>query len=256
MFTEQISRRQEEILNILNTQKYITVNNLSEILNVSHSTIRRDIKILEKRGIVNSFHGGIALKEDYGTFSERKVRYPEEKQRIGTYCAGLVNSGEIIYIGGGSTCNEFARALAKRTDIEQVAVITCAFNIARYFIKHPGFKVIMAGGELIDEDESMTSKITIDAVKQFNFNKAFIGCSGVNVKQGIMYPNLALNELKKIVIDNSKYVILMIDHSKIGKISAVSAYPINRANLIVTDNGVQAREIEELRSTGIDLKIV
>ncbi len=257
MVNKFIMKRQDEVLSFISSQKYTTVNDICKKLNLSPSTVRRDIKVLEEQRKITLFHGGVAINENYGTFTERRTHNVEEKRVIGEYAAKLVTNGDVIYIGGGSTTYEFALSLASRVDFKRITVITCAFNIASCFINNENIRTIIAGGELIAMDESMTSKLTIDAVKQFNFTKAFIGCRAVNAQQGLMCPRLDLNELKKVVVSNTKDVILMCDHTKIGRISALNTCPLSDLRILITDKKAKNNSaLSELIDRGLEVVLV
>lgn len=235
MNSSLISIRQEEIYNFISKSNVVTIQEISEALNLSQSTIRRDLKALEDDNRIISFHGGVSVNTGYGTFSERTSKNISEKRKIAKAASDLIENNDFIYIGGGSTTYEFANTLSKRTNLNGVTVVCSAMNISRCFISNKSFKVIVPGGVLESEDESMHSQMTIDIIRNFNFTKAFVGTQAVNAKKGYTIPRLNLGELKEVVQENSEQLIILCDHTKIGKTSAYKVCDIEKVSTIITD---------------------
>jgi DeoR/GlpR family transcriptional regulator of sugar metabolism len=254
MNSSLISMRQEEIYHFIARSNVVTIQEISEVLHISQSTIRRDIKILEEGNRIVSFHGGVSANTGYGSFSERSSKNIAEKRKIGAAAAAVADHHDFIYVGGGSTTFEFARALTRRVSLRGVTIVCSAMNIARPFIGNDAFKVIVPGGEIRSEDESMTSKITVDTLRNFNFTKAFVGSQAINVKNGYTIPRFDLNEVKMVVAENSKQLILLCDHTKIGKVNPYKVCDISGVGMLITDiyreNEAELRAIED-RGTAV-----
>lgn len=249
-----ISIRQEEIYNYIAQCNIATIQDISRALHISQSTIRRDLKMLEEQHRITSFHGGVAVSSGYGTFAERTTKNISEKQEIGLKGTELVENNDVIYIGGGSSTYEFAVALSRRNDFVNVSVVTSAMNIAKCFVHNKVFKVIIPGGEFEAEDESMTSKITIDFLKNFNFNKAFVGSQALSARCGYTIPQYKLSEMKKVVVEHSKTLVLLCDHTKIGKVSPYNVCGINKIDILVTDHCEENKEeLGQMAAEGVKI---
>ncbi len=252
-----ISLRQEEIYNYIAQCNIVTIEDISKALHISQSTIRRDLKLLEEQRRITSFHGGVSVNSGYGTFVERTTRNISEKQAIARPAVAMVEAGDVIYVGGGSSTYEFAISLARKNDLANVSIVTSAMNIAKCFVHNKIFKVIVPGGGFEAEDESMTSKITMDILRNFNFDKAFVGSQAVNAQQGYTIPNYKLSELKKVVVAHAKRLILLCDHSKIGKISPYTVCGIRKVDILITDQcSKNAAEIRNIKQAGVEVVCV
>lgn len=250
---ELIQLRQNEIYEYIKDRNLTTIQDISEALHMSQSTVRRDLKKLEMEQKVVSFHGGVSAQVGDAPFTERKVRHAKEKEAVGRRAALLVEPGDMIYIGGGSSTYAFASALSRRADLENVTVVTAAMNIANCFTENSCFQVIVPGGVLKTFDESMTSQMTLDGLCAFNFRKAFLGVQGLTVERGYTLPTIGLAELKKTVIAHTDRVILLCDYTKLGKVGSYNICPVSRVNTVVTDRqGRDAGEQEEIRSAGVE----
>lgn len=245
--------RQSEIYEYIKGRSLTTIQNISEALRISQSTVRRDLKKLEEERKIVSFHGGVSAQVGDDPFPERKVRHPKEKEAVGVRAAQLVAPGELLYIGGGSSTYAFASALARRTDLKDVTVITAAMNIGNCFLENPGFQVIVPGGVLRTFDESMTSQMTIDGLSAFNFRRAFLGVQGLTVERGYTLPTIQLAELKKAVIAHTEQVVLLCDHTKIGLVGSYNICPAARIDTVVTDKqSAEADERKKIARAGVE----
>lgn len=252
MNSDFISVRKDEIYNYVAMVGMATIQDISLALNISESTIRRDLKELEKEYKITSFHGGVSVNSGYDTFAARTIKNISQKKAIAAAAASLMKSHDVIYIGGGSTTFEFATALSLKKDLHNVSVITAAMNIAKCFVKNKNFKVIISGGEVESEDESMTSKYTTDFISGFNFDKSFIGSQAVSVQQGYTMPKYKLSELKKVVVQHSKELVLLVDHSKVGKVDSFNVCDISKVSTIVTNAYPEnEEELSKMESRGV-----
>ena len=114
-------------------------------------------------------------------------------------------------------------------------MVTAAVNVACAFEGMRNFTVVLTGGVFEKSDESMKSPITIEFLSAFNFTKAFLGVQGLTVERGYTLPRMELAELKKAVIARTDQVILLGDHTKIGKVGSFSICPASRVGIFVTD---------------------
>lgn len=244
--------RQEEIYNYIAKSNVVTIQEISRALNISQSTIRRDLRALEDDKRIISFHGGVSVSTGYGTFSERTSKNIDAKRSIAYAAANIVESNDFIYIGGGSTTYEFAEILSQRKNLGNVTIVCSAMNIARCFVGGGVFKIIVPGGELVAEDESMASQMTIDILRSYNFTKSFVGTQAVNTKNGYTLPKYDLCRLKQTVEEHSRELILLCDHTKIGNISAYKVCDIDKINILITDTSPENEdELEKIESSGV-----
>ncbi len=254
MKNDLITARQQAIYEYVSNRNFSVINEISSALDIKPSTVRRDVKKLEQQRRVVSFHGGVSVDTGYEKYEFRTLKYAELKKKIGHRAAQMVKPHDAIYIGGGSTAYEFARALSARDDLRHVLVVASSVTTAALFFQKNCFTVMIPGGELNTLNESQTSVVALDFVRGFYFKKAFVGTQGIDANVGYTNPMFELNELKKVVIAQSKEVILMCDHSKIGKADAFIACPTSEIDTIVTDQNEKVRpKLEELRAMGTEI---
>jgi len=230
----------------------VTVLKLSSILNVSPSTIRRDLKILERGGTIGKFHGGASSYTSRNLFSKRELLNREEKKLIGIAAAKLIKNGTTIILDAGTTVAQIAKNLNYRKDL---TVVTTAVNIARLLQEKPDFKVLLTGGLLSLEADSLIGVLAKQAFDHINADIAFLGCEGISIDSGIMYPDLDIVEIKRAMVNSAKETVLVADHSKFNRISLTSAFPVTAMDKVITDDKLSREYIKALESKGVEVII-
>lgn len=229
MLTEE---RHSIILDIVNSQKSITVSELCEVLKTSESTIRRDLNMMAERGLLNKVHGGAIALNDTMEFVEHNVEeksklYIEEKSAIARYAASLIEDGDFVYIDAGTTTEKMIDFLPDRN----VTFVTNGFIHAKKLAKR-GFKVLIPGGEIKSVTEAIVGAECILALQKYNFTKCFIGVNGISIKAGFTTPDGNEAAVKSAVTANSQHVYVLADHSKFDKISSVTFMPLSEGTII------------------------
>lgn len=226
--------RHSVILQLLQERKAVTVTEFTKILGISESTIRRDLNTLAGMGKINKVHGGATvIEEERKTIeenvAEKEVKNVEEKNKIVKYAAGLIRNDDFIYLDAGTTTGKLIDCI-KRT--KAVFVTNGIFHAKR--LTQKGIKVFLLGGELKLSTEAMIGMTALDALKQYNFTKAFLGANGIHEQYGFTTPDPAEAMIKKEVMNRSFMRCVLADSSKFGQISSVSFGNLSQA-CIVTD---------------------
>ena len=202
--------------------------------------------------MVGRFHGGVATHIPRALFSERELENKEEKRIIGIAAAELIKNGDTIILDAGTTVAQIAKNLGHKRN---VSVVTTTINIAHLLQEKPGFKVILTGGLLSGETDSLLGVLAKQAFDRINADKAFLGCEGISIEAGLMYPDLEIAEIKRAIIDSAKEVILVADHTKFDKVSLSSAVPVKAVDKVVTDDKLPQKYIEALEAKGVKVII-
>ncbi len=246
--------RHEKIAAILARKGYRSVAELSEDLGVSEMTIRRDLEKLEQKGLIKRTYGGAytgqeIIEVDYRV---RETIRQQEKEIIGKKASSLIQPGESIFIDTGSTAAFLASAI---DDTKRITVVTNSLVVAQTLETRTNVETIVLGGKIHRATHSLTGHLAEDAVKQFKFTKAFIGVSGINLNEGLAQSTLEEIQVKKLVIANSRQVIVLADSSKFNKDVLVIFSDFSRVDTIITDNGVQRDDVDILNEKGIKVII-
>lgn len=201
MLTEQ---RHKLLLELVNKKKSITVTEAKEVLNVSESTIRRDIIALHNAGkLTKVFGGAIALEETVITeepsVDQRVEKNKDEKSIIAEYAASLVEQGDFVYIDAGTTTGYMLGYLNNSKSVFVTNAVTHAKKLALQ-----GNKVILIEGELKGSTEALVGGYAAASLKKFHFTKGFFGTNGLTKKAGFTTPDTSEALVKNKAMEQCK----------------------------------------------------
>ncbi|KAA2213980.1 DeoR/GlpR family DNA-binding transcription regulator [Teichococcus oryzae] len=248
------AERQNLIVSRLTGRGVLSINELVELLGVSHMTVRRDIQLLERQGRVMSVAGGIRLPEkivNEPSHLAKAVLAHAEKAAIGRLAAAMIEPGAVIYLDAGTTTLEIARLIAGRGDI---AVVTNDFVIAALLSRESRCRLYHTGGQVERENQSCVGEPAADAIRRFNFDIAFISTSSFGMR-GVSTPSENKVAVKRAIAQSASRSILVTDSSKYGRIGTFNAVPLEALSAIVTDPGLPDTVRAAIRQRGIALHI-
>ena len=224
--------RHQKILSELEKHEIAYVNDLSEILEISASTIRRDLNTLSEDGQIVLLRGG-AVKLKTGSFDlpiqAKQLLNIEKKERIAKYAASLVKDGDVIYIDSGTT----PLMMMKYLKDKKITVVTSNTQVLEMLVE-TDITCIILGGEITKNLGSIVGPITEKLLSTMFFDKSFLGASGFSLNGGINTPDVREATKKDIVRNNSKVTYVLVDSSKMNKTSFCKAFNIDQA-IIITD---------------------
>ena len=245
--------RKRKISQFIKENKKATVAELTDLFGVSESTIRRDLEELDEQGVIQRAHGGAVVVERAAPeppIIQRIAENEEAKRRIGRAAAQLVQDGETVFLGSGTTTLEVARNLVDKSNL---TVITNALNIANLFAGKPNMTVIVVGGLLRHSELSMIGHITDQVLKELRADKVIMGMRAVSIEEGLTNDYLPETMTDRAIINFSSEVILVTDHTKFGKVSTAHVAPVERVTTLVTDAEADPAFLSSLREMGIQV---
>ena len=232
MLTEE---RYQLILQILNDRKAVTVSELSQQLDISESTIRRDLNALaEMRKLNKVFGGATALNENSGIFetnvANRAVSMNEEKTAIGRYAATLIGDDDFVFIDAGTTTLRMIDFLSN----SKATFVTNGIIHGQMLIQK-GLNAYMLGGRIKPLTEAVIGTMGVKSLENMNFTKAFMGTNGIDLSAGFTTPDIEEAKLKEAAISHSYRTYFLADHSKFSKVCAVTFAPLKIGSIITDD---------------------
>lgn len=247
--------RHQTILSLLENKGSVSVTDLVTQFEVSEMTIRRDLDVLEKRGLLRRVHGGAVIDRGRSfepPFLSRSNTQSEAKRRIGELAAGLVRSGESIALDVGTTTLEVARSLA---DKQNLTIITPCFQIAALLCENPDIRLILTGGILRHGELSMVGHLAERAFREFYTDRLFLGAAGVDFEAGLTEYNLEDTLVKQAMVRSAKQTILVADASKFNQVAFTAIAPLQVVDTVVTDSAVDAEVVRMLEDLNIDVLV-
>jgi DeoR family transcriptional regulator of aga operon len=252
-----IDERRRRICDLLRAQGRVTVEELSRRFNTSVVTIRHDLTALESAGALTRSRGGALLRQendDLPIVIKETLHHPE-KTRIAEAAAGLIRDGETIVIDSGTTTAEIARQIRK-LGLKSINVITNALNIAMLLAEVPGVRLIMLGGVLRPESNSLSGYMAEAAIANLHADRLFLGADGVDPEIGLMTPHLAEAQLNARMIQISRQVIAVADSSKLLRRNVSVIARVEQLHMLITDSNARADVVTDLRARGVEVKLV
>jgi DeoR/GlpR family transcriptional regulator of sugar metabolism len=249
------NQRRDKILELLQEDGSAKVMKLSKLFKVSEVTIRQDLERLESEGLIIREHGGAYLKNveaNVKSFTLLNQDNLEKKQMIGRKAAELIETGDVIILDSGSTTTEIARNLLSRKGI---TVITNALNIAMMLGAEPGIEVIVTGGEFKPPTLSLTGQKAASFFEDIHVDKLFLATAGISLRSGLTYPSISDIVVKKAMIDAANVTYLVADSTKIGKNAFASLGALSLIDYIITDAGVDEKDVQILKENEIEFII-
>lgn len=247
------TERQQRIAQFIRERRRATVAELSERFGVSQATIRRDLEKLDRRGEIRRAHGGAVALERAAPeppVVQRMSECEEEKRKIGQAAARLIQDGETIFLGSGTTTLEVARNLGDKKDL---TVITNALTIANQLADNRNITLIITGGLFRHSELSMIGYICEQALRELRADKVIMGMRAISIEEGLTNDDLSETMTDRAIIQFAPEVILVADHSKFGTVSTALVAPVSAVHKLVTDDKAPRDMVAKLRELGIDV---
>jgi len=245
--------REEEIIAIVSEKKKIQVNELSNRLNVSKVTIRKDLDKLEQRGIIHRQHG-FALINNFDDLNYRLSKHYDLKRKIAIEAAKQVADGETVMIESGSTCALLAEELAFHK--QDVTIITNSCFIASYVRKSETIKIILLGGDYQKDSQVNVGPLLKQSVKNFFVDKLFVGIDGFDQTRGFTGSNMARSDASRCLANCAEKTIILTDSSKFTNKGIISVLSFTEVAEVYTDNGLSEPHHLFLHENGIKVTLI
>ncbi len=233
--------RQTKIANIIRQQNRATVNELAQALNISKETIRRDLTVLAKSGVVQKFHGGAFLPGagPEGPFRQRMGENVFAKALIAAKAPQLVSPGETLLIDTGSTSVYFAEKLA---EIPNLTIITNSAEIARTIsLCDNNSHIFLLGGEFNGGNLQTVGTLVISQIQFFRAHHAILTVGAIDEATGIMDFAIEEAQIAQAMIKQAESVTIIADASKFQKIASFKVCGLEEITNLVCDQPPPAK---------------
>lgn len=243
--------RFDKIVHLVGERGIVTVDELCKSLNASKATVRRDLLELDEAKMLTRTHGGAiavnkSLTEEVPIYLRTHMR-KEEKERIAAVAVGLINDGETIYIGAGTTARALARHLV---DFHRLTVLTNDIEVASVVARTDN-SLIVVGGELKKSSFTLLGIFAESVLSELHVDSSFMAVDAVDLKNGFMDFGMDEVSVKRIVIKNSKKNVMMCDSSKFKNSAFISICPISGADVVITNSDLEQEKVNTIQNEGV-----
>ena len=233
--------RQKKILDYLNKNRKATTKELSQLLDVSTTTIRTDLNQMDRENLITKTHGG-------AVYNDRSLDNIELTGRA----IILIKNHMCIYLDASSTCYTLGMKLSGFT---KLTVITNGINLAMALKDIPGITVILTGGIVTSVSSSIEGLLGEDLLKKIHTDIAFVSARGFSVENGLTDFSIYEADLKRRCVKSSAKTIALIDHTKFNTTSISSYASLDDLNMVITDFGLSENTKDIYEKAGVNLVI-
>jgi DeoR/GlpR family transcriptional regulator of sugar metabolism len=244
--------RRNRLLELIRMRHFASLPELAEQLEVSESTIRRDLEQLEEAGSARRIHGGVlytGLTPKIPHF-ESSQRTREQKQAIAQRAVELIEDGETVLLDAGSTTYELARLLVGRS----LHIVTNSLPVANLFASDTNSDLVLIGGNICPRTGVCQGPYAQELLSKLRVRKTILSVAAINA-EGFFNNNLLLVETERAMMRAADEVILVVDSSKFGHQSLTHLCPLADVDYVVTDAGISPEWQEQIEAAGVKLLV-
>lgn len=249
------SERRLQIVDEIHGSGVVRAEHLAERFGVSLETVRRDLRDLERQGLLQRVYGG-ATSSDFRAaeenFEQRCLLHQDRKREIAAAAVALVEPDETIFIDVGTTCLEFARSLPSDWSGR---VLTNSLLVAVELAARPAVEVLVTGGQVRGGDMTCSGPFGAALHEFFYVARAFVGAGGVHPEAGLTDYHLGEGSLRRLWLERAVTFYVLSDSSKLGVIAPFQVAATQALTAVITDCAERGEIIEELRERGTDVII-
>lgn len=245
--------RHQKIVEYVKEHGIAQIKELADYLEVSDATVRRDLDDLDAQGVLMRTHGGAVRKNDNTSSFERQHKekmmiMPDEKKQIARLAASFVQEGDTILLDSGTTSFYLAHELS---EIPNLTIITYDLFIGGNLTLHPTSTMIVTGGvRRQGYNNVLLGSMVEDYIRSIRVDKAFLGADAIDFDFGISNTNMPEANVKKLLVQAGKQVILIADHSKLNRIALIKVCDLSDVDVIIMDRSVSANSLDKLKEKG------
>lgn len=250
-----ITDRHQLILKKLQENGRVDIQELSDLLQVSGVTIRKDLKVLEEKNLLFRTKGGGSTQNPYTIerpIDEKEFIRSEEKKKIAKAALSIIGENDSIIIGSGTTVFELARALypAKR-----LTVITPALKVALELCNRPFVDVLQIGGLIHQSSSSAAGSFAERLLDEISCGVLFIGVDGIDLEFGLSITNLAEASLNTKMLALAQTKVILADSSKFNRRGIGRIGSLDQVDYVITDSSVSPETVQEVSDKGVKVII-
>ena len=243
--------RQKRIEDYLQQVEFASLEDLSEQVDASVSTVRRDVTALEVLGIIRRTHGGariVSPRTDEFVFNARDTHQLSEKEAIGRVCADLINPHQSIIMEAGTTVFHVARHLVDKP----IQIITNSLPVANLFTSSNRTEVVVSGGVIYPRLGVLVGPQAVETFSKIKADVAVMSAGGITL-EGITNSHGLLIDIPRAIINAVQQVIFCLDHTKFNRQSILPLCGLEDIDVVVTDSQAPPETIAALRARGVEV---
>ncbi len=247
--------REKQIFDLLCEHGDLSIQQLSQLLEVSPSSVRRDLNEMSEHRFIQRTHGGATLS-NVVSYNPLPIHKPPvlvaEARAIAHQALQLIERGDVIGMSGGRICTELALHMRL---LEGITVVTNAVNIAAELVALPGIQVMLTGGNLDPRSFELIGKAPAMVLEGVRLHKFFVGADGITVEHGLTNHSEAVALVAREFIKHSDQTILLADSSKFTRSNLTKVADVSEISTMVTSDYTSSAVIQQFETAGIQCQV-
>lgn len=246
-------QRRDQLLELIRKKGFASLPELAEALDVSESTVRRDLEQLEELGSAKRTHGGVfytGREPRLPHFVDRQSNQWDKKKLIGQRAADLVEDGDTLLLDGGTTTYEVAQRLVGRS----IQVVTNSLPVANLFLTSPTTDVVLVGGYIHSRTGVTIGPYADEMIARLNVRRTILSVAAIN-NEGYYNSNLLLVETERAMMRAADEVIVVADSTKFGYRSLARLADLSEVQRLVVDNEITQDWRSKMVAAGVNVII-
>ncbi len=231
-------------------RQQVSVSDICEMFGISEATARRDLDQLASTGSIQRVHGGAVANNEAPPeppVLQRSSWQQSEKQRIGALAATLIDPGDTVFISSGTTSLVVAQALRERNDLTIVTNSLPVMNI----MADSGNAMIALGGMLRASESSFIGHLAVQGLAELRISKIIFGIRGIDVVHGLTNDYLPETVTDRAILSAGRHVIVVADHTKLGRTAPAFVAPLSAMHTLVTDHAANTTIVDAIADIGV-----
>ncbi len=254
MYAEE---RQQAMAQLVTEHGRLSVAAIAEQFDVTTETVRRDLSVLERMGLLRRVHGGAVPASSLAVIEsglgERDQANTAQKELVAKAALEqLPPPGGTVLLDAGSTTGRFASLLPRD---HRLTVITHAVPIAARLAVHPQIELHLLPGRVRTTTQAAVGADTVTALHHLRVDVAFLGTNGITVEHGLSTPDHDEAAAKRAMVGAARRVVCLTDASKVGSEAAIRFAALEEVDVVVTDSGIDAESRKAFEAAGPEVVI-
>ncbi|HYH05152.1 MAG TPA: DeoR/GlpR family DNA-binding transcription regulator [Bacillota bacterium] len=255
MFAIFIEERHQAILAKLTVEKRISANDLTGLFNVSIDTIRRDLSMMEEKGLLKRTHGGAipAFKvrnKSQSSFAEWEEKFPHF-EALAQKAVSYISKGDTVYLDGSI----LQRVMLQYLPEFEFSVVTNVMPVANELRERDNIDLFFAGGR-VDHRGYALDPLALDFVKHLQIDVGFISGAGLSATHGLSCTSVEVAAFNRVIVEVSRKCICLSPREKLGNRAFIRSVDAREMDLVITDQDANDEEVEKLMQAGIEVVVV
>jgi len=260
MLALSAAERRSQIAQMVMETGKVHISDLVAMFDVTETSIRRDLTLLEEGKRLRRIHGGaIPLPGSFRTdsFAEKEELHINAKERIGRVAAEMIRQGDVILLDSGTTTLQVVRNIpSPLRESNRITLVTNSIPLAHEVLTWPSPNLTILGGIYLPDYQATVGPQTMAQLSELTADIVFLGTDGLTLHNGATTANILMAEVDRLMVEHSRKAVLVTDSTKIGRVGFVPVKTVETFTTLITDGDAPVDVVKAIREMGVEVVLV